>query len=587
MTCLSYADHLADSREESVELGRSAAREFVREMIGSSGESNLLTALKTDLENIRVAANTADQRTQETLESVHGMLARVVDRLTRLEADGLADAVELQEQVRATGTYGGASPAPPVERRPPEPGMNKPDIAALRELARSAAHGQREPAGDRRADFIAAARRAARTAAPEATDVEVREGERRPGAFARIGHAIRNRRRPLLLAAPALILTVLAIQAFTDWGDTNDLARPDATSATGADAQPVVVGDDIAAESPAVSTVGKTASPAPVDLAPTAVAFALPESRRSRFGPTPDAPPATEFVRTAAFEMPLDREVDTPTLRAAAAAGNAEAAATLAARYAEGKLVRRDLSKAAYWYERAAERGNAIAQYRLASLYQNGEGVEVDRAAAAAWYKRAADLGNVGAMHNLAVMMSDGVEGTPNYLKAVEYYRAAAEYGVADSQYNLGVIYARGLGLERDLGKAYKWFALAAAAGDVEAGGHRDEISRHLPSKDLAEAHRVVAAWRPKPSIAEANAPTTMPDRIGLAETSISEADRRSLVMKIQTLLADQGYDPGPADGFDGPKTQEAVRAYQRNIGLAETGKISSDLMAALVDLPR
>ena len=52
--------------------------------------------------------------------------------------------------------------------------------------------------------------------------------------------------------------------------------------------------------------------------------------------------------------------------------------------------------------------------------------------------------------------------------------------------------------------------------------------------------------------------------------------------MKIQSLLAEQGYDPGLADGVEGPKTREAVRAFQKTIGVAETGVISSDLVAAL-----
>lgn len=578
--------HLADSREESVEASRSAAREFVREMIGSSGD-NLLTALKADLEAIRAAGNAADQRTQETLDSVQEMLARVVDRLSLLESENLAD--DLRAPVWATGTYGAAAPALPTDRRASESRMSKPDIAALRELARSAAHGQSEAASDRKADFIAAARRASQTAAASAA-AAADDLERKPGAFARINQAIRNRRRPLLLAAPALVLAVSAIHFGAEWGGTEPLARSDPASAAGIDdpaALPATVDPKVDAVSTAISTVGKTDSTAPADNGPAAIAFTAPESRRSRFGSAPDAPPATGFVRFVAFETPLDEAVGTPALRAAAVAGDSGAAAELAARYAEGKLVERDLSKAAYWYERAAERGNAVAQYRLASLYQRGAGVEADRATAAAWFKQAANLGNVGAMHNLAVMMSDSVEGAANYAGAVSYYRAAANHGVADSQYNLGVIYARGLGAGKDLGEAYKWFALAAASGDDEAGSHRDEIGRHLSSEDLAAAQRAVAAWRPRPMVAKANAPAATPRRESLETAEISEADRRSLVAKIQTLLADQGYDPGPADGFEGPKTQQAVRAYQRNIGLAETGEISNDLVAALVDAPR
>ena len=64
----------------------------------------------------------------------------------------------------------------------------------------------------------------------------------------------------------------------------------------------------------------------------------------------------------------------------------------------------------------------------------------------------------------------------------------------------------------------------------------------------------------------------------------LGEADRAALVKKIQTLLAEQGYDPGPADGVAGAKTRDAVRAYQRENGIAETGQIDGGLVAALTD---
>ena len=68
----------------------------------------------------------------------------------------------------------------------------------------------------------------------------------------------------------------------------------------------------------------------------------------------------------------------------------------------------------------------------------------------------------------------------------------------------------------------------------------------------------------------------------GNAMAGVTEADRRELVKKIQALLADRGYDPGPADGVDGPKTRQAVRAFQHTIGIADTGEIDQGLVTAL-----
>ena len=189
-------------------------------------------------------------------------------------------------------------------------------------------------------------------------------------------------------------------------------------------------------------------------------------------------------------------------------------------------------------------------------------------------------------MHNLAVLMSEGVDGTPDHQKALEWFLAAASYGVKDSQYNLGVIYARGLGPQQDLIESYKWFAVAAAQGDKDAAARRDEVAGLLDPDQLAKARAIVQAWRAKPPIPEANSVKVPEGGWDGVTDAIGEADRVALVKKIQSLLAENGYDPGPADGIEGPKTKEAVRAFQRSIGGAETGEIDKTLVMALADRP-
>jgi outer membrane protein len=46
-------------------------------------------------------------------------------------------------------------------------------------------------------------------------------------------------------------------------------------------------------------------------------------------------------------------------------------------------------------------------------------------------------------------------------------------------------------------------------------------------------------------------------------------------VYKIQSKLKSLGYNPGPVDGIWGPKTEEAVKAFQYDSGLAATGRIN------------
>jgi hypothetical protein len=53
-------------------------------------------------------------------------------------------------------------------------------------------------------------------------------------------------------------------------------------------------------------------------------------------------------------------------------------------------------------------------------------------------------------------------------------------------------------------------------------------------------------------------------------------------VRNAQYLLAHLGYDPGPADGLAGPKTQAAVRAYRKDKGEPADGGITAALVSTL-----
>lgn len=61
-----------------------------------------------------------------------------------------------------------------------------------------------------------------------------------------------------------------------------------------------------------------------------------------------------------------------------------------------------------------------------------------------------------------------------------------------------------------------------------------------------------------------------------------AEAPVDPLVSEVQRRLAEQGYDPGPVDGVPSPRARDAVRAYQRDAGLAETGLFTQSLLERL-----
>ena len=595
---------LSDSRRESIEAARTEARAAVSELSASLDDkginADLIRALRQDLDNLRAATEDHSPHAAAEPKAVDQTLTQVVDRLDQLERAAMADD-------RATGTHGAdaAGPSGPT-----------PTKGAIPEVAAP----QRTTTGDRRADFIAAARRAAQAAAAEAHQIETpateasgEESEQRPGAFARISQAIRNRKRPLLLAAAAIVLAIGALKVYGTVGVSNPLAAPIPTASV--DAPISAASDVLAAAGVAQPAGGKTGAMVPPSVTPdTDIAFSAPSAVDGQFGSGNTAPSASGFTPrqpVAAGQTPADQVAQPVSLASAsalpaaqasdsagapdaaigsaklvkaAASGDPAAAFEVAARYAAGDHVSKDLAKAADWYQRAAEGGVAVAQYRLGSLYERGQGVSKDLTKAVDWYQRAADQGNVNAMHNLAVLMSEGVGGPPDQQKALQWFQAAADYGVRDSQYNLGVIYARGLGTPQDLAASYKWFAIAAAQGDGDAAQRRDEVAKLLTGNDLAKARAAVQAWHVKPPLADANGVSTPEGGWDSPGSTLGDADRAALVKKIQTLLAEQGFDPGPADGVAGTRTRDAVKAYQRENGIAQTGQIDGPLVAALTD---
>ena len=573
---------LSESHRESIEAARAEARAAVNELSASLDErginADLIRALRQDLENLRAATDDHPAHADDEVDAVDQTLTQVVDRLDRLERATVAEE-------RDTGTHGAAAM--------PALGVAPPVIPP-----------QKAASGDRRADFIAAARRAAQAAAAEAHRAEAapaeaagKDGEPKPGAFSRISQAIRNRKRPLLLAAAAIVLAIGAIKVYGTVGDASQhLAAPEPVASveapqSTADAMPAAKGAAVPADGSAAAMVAPAAAPDPN------LTFSQPGALDSRFGAANTAPPASGFTQqqpaapvalASASALPAgsgpDAAIGSPKLVKAAASGDPAAAFEVAARYAAGDHVGKDLAKAAEWYQRAAEGGVAVAQYRLGSLFERGQGVSKDLSKAVDWYQRAADQGNVNAMHNLAVLMSEGVDGPPDQAKALQWFLSAANYGVRDSQYNLGVIYARGLGTAQDLVASYKWFAIAAAQGDSDAAARRDEVAKLLTGNDLAKARAEVQAWHAKPPLADANGVAVPQGGWDAPGKSLSDTDRADLVKKIQTLLAEQGFDPGPADGVAGSRTRDAVKAYQRENGIAQTGRIDGATVAALTD---
>jgi len=62
-------------------------------------------------------------------------------------------------------------------------------------------------------------------------------------------------------------------------------------------------------------------------------------------------------------------------------------------------------------------------------------------------------------------------------------------------------------------------------------------------------------------------------------------AQTQAEVAAVQAYLAQQGYDPGPADGLMGSRTREAIGAFEADRGQPVTGEVSDWIIALATGL--
>lgn len=494
-----------------------------------------------------------------------------------------------------------------------EPGSGKPDVRKILEKvrARQGAENQRAEVKsdalnggpvkldaklDDRMDFIAAARRAAQAAVNE-TDRGFKAQKPSMADEVKGASALSRYRRPVLMAVGALLLAAMALSLVKGFGSGNAPAPakapalmsapvsslPAPVQTTEPKAAPVVDvarGADVAAPTGAANLSAK-----PIDggqqLAPLAPATTVAPAQTSGFAASaPVVEPAPVAAPSPRFEVPA--EITQASLVTAAKAGDPAALFEIGSRYIEGRGVPADFSKAAVWFQRAADQGLVPARYRLAGLYEKGTGVPRDVAKAKGLYLLAAAAGNAGAMHNLAVMYASGTDGKTDMQEAAKWFIKAANLGVTDSQFNLAVLYARGSGVKQDLSESYKWFALAARDGDKDAGEKRDEVAKTMAADALERAKASVQQWQATPMDTDANTVNIPDDWIGKAITTGS-VDMEKAIRNIQAILNKNGFDAGQPDGKLGGKTVSAIKAFQTSVGQEPTGKVSNELVRALL----
>jgi hypothetical protein len=196
----------------------------------------------------------------------------------------------------------------------------------------------------------------------------------------------------------------------------------------------------------------------------------------------------------------------------AAGLGNAEAQMLLAASHLYRPDGARDPAAAIPWLERAGMQGHVEAQYRLARLIEAGDGARREPAWAAVWFQR------------------------------------AAERGSAEAQFALGLMQIAGAGTARDEAEALARLQLAERGGVAAAARYRAALEPRVPPAQADAAFARVQRERVRGPV---------------------PAVDRPLVRFAQSTLGALGFDPGPVDGHDGPRTRAALAAFAQHAGIA------------------
>ena len=272
-------------------------------------------------------------------------------------------------------------------------------------------------------------------------------------------------------------------------------------------------------------------------------------------------------------------------IEALAFSGNSEAQHDLAAIYTAGHGgVQQDFKRAALWFREAAEAGIANARYNLGVLNHQGLGVDRDLDTALYWYREAAKLGHPEAQYNLGIAHIEGIGTTYNPALAAQFFEAAANNGIVEAAYNLGLIYENGLMGEAKPEEALLWYKIAADHGNADAQSALKQLASSLQI-GMEDVDRMVE--RMQQINISVKGRRAGPDGMKAAEEAQTAqsnmTEEQLLVAKIQELLKDAGLYSGPADGTNGPQTQDAIRSYQKAQNLTVTGEPSDSLLSHMI----
>ena len=562
---------MEEMRSSTIDAAEHAARNAVADLNkeGPAAEA-AVEALKGDIDNLRQAQAASEERTVGSLEAVHQTLERVVRRIaemdtpvrlparTEAEADTVEPVLAPKAAPRpATAPAAAARPAPAAQPAPaapalqiqaqhPAPGVpantaskpaRGPAVKASEEPAavgvdlplepgsgaprlRAPAPGAAPMSGSK-ADFIAAARRAAQAASDASVSAPAGTDDKPASLFARMRGALargkpapadvpaaapapaarppRAARATTAAAAaeplPAAVAALVAerdVPAADEAATGSRLASSRRTIVIGIAAALLVVAAGVSAWQNLRSRApdASPGAPAPVLTTPqsgsegTEAPITQPAARDEApagavpgdAAPAGGAAPAAPAAQPPASETPPAPTRDdtgapatTGSISNAPRTGLPGTSVSSTGWQAVGRGGERQANIPAA-LKSAAEGGNPAAAFELGTRYLEGRGVQASATDAANWYQRAADAGLAPAQYRLGSLYEKGTGVTRDLARARSLYEKAASAGNGKAMHNLAVMFAQGALSERpDYRTAAQWFRRAAEHGVTDS----------------------------------------------------------------------------------------------------------------------
>lgn len=225
-----------------------------------------------------------------------------------------------------------------------------------------------------------------------------------------------------------------------------------------------------------------------------------------------------------------------------AEAGDAASQYRIGVSYTLGANVWQDDAKSVEWFKRAAKQGHSDAAYMLGSAYYTGRGTEKNQTEAVKWFRQAARKGQMQAQHQLGEAYLNGMGVKKDQPWGARWIGKSAIQGFSQAQFSLGVAFATGLGLPKNRIQGLKWLILAEQAGHSGATQVKEKLFDMMSSQQIERAEKLAKRWR------RSSRPGGYTDR--------------ATIYYIQYRLSKRGYDVGYIDGANGPRTEQAARAW-------------------------